>query len=332
MADIIALVGSDSLLGKEIREVFGESALGERLRLVAADEEETGKLTEIGGAPAFVTGLSADALEDAAIVLLAGTTEAARKAVGVSPDAIFIDLTGALEDEVAARVRAPLAEDPDFNPNSSSILVVAHPAATAIALLLRHLHGTHPIRRSVVQVFEPASERGKAGIGELQQQTINMLSFRPMPKEVFGLQLGFAMISKLGEDAIPQLSSIEERIEKHLATLLNRTESEGAGAVPMPSLRVIQAPVFHGYSISLWIEFEECPSVSDVEEALTAEGIEVRGEGVEPPDNIGIAGQSGIAVGSISADRNNGDAVWIWMVADNLRLSAENARRLVQEL
>ena len=159
-----------------------------------------------------------------------------------------------------------------------------------------------------------------------------MLSFRPMPKEVFGLQLGFAMISKLGEDAIPQLSSIEERIEKHLATLLNRTESEGAGAVPMPSLRVIQAPVFHGYSISLWIEFEECPSVSDVEEALTAEGIEVRGEGVEPPDNIGIAGQSGIAVGSISADRNNGDAVWIWMVADNLRLSAENARRLVQEL
>ena len=153
-----------------------------------------------------------------------------------------------------------------------------------------------------------------------------------MPKEVFGLQLGFAMISKLGEDAIPQLSSIEERIEKHLATLLNRTESEGAGAVPMPSLRVIQVPVFHGYSISLWIEFEECPSVSDVEEALTAEGIEVRGDDVEPPDNIGIAGQSGIAVGSICADRNNSDAVWIWMVADNLRLSAENARRLVQEL
>ena len=332
MADTIALVGSDSLLGKEVREVFGESSLGERLRLVAADEDETGKLTAIGGVPTYVAGLSADALEDAAIVLLAGTTEAARKAVGVSPDAVFIDLTGALEDEAAARVRAPLAEDPDFDPSSSSILVVAHPAATAIALLLRQLHGTHPIRRSVVQVFEPASERGKAGIGELQQQTINMLSFRPMPKEVFGTQLGFAMISKLGEEAIPQLAGIEERIEKHLATLLNGTENEGAGAIPMPSLRVIQAPVFHGYSISLWIEFEECPSVSDVEEALTAEGIEVRGDDVEPPDNIGIAGQSGIAVGSICADRNNSDAVWIWMVADNLRLSAENARRLVQEL
>ena len=140
------------------------------------------------------------------------------------------------------------------------------------------------------------------------------------------------MVSKLGEDALPQLSSIEERIEKHLATLLDRAGLDHGGGIPMPSLRVIQAPVFHGYSVSFWIEFEESPSVPDLEETLTSAGIDVRGDGVEPPDNIGIAGQSGVAVGSISADRNNGDAVWIWMVADNLRLSAENAALLVQEL
>ena len=332
MADTIALVGSDSLLGREIREVFGATELGERLRLVAADEEEAGKLTRIGDAPAFVAGLSADALEDANTVLLAGTAEAARRAIQVNPDATFIDLTGVLEEEAEARVRAPLAEHSGFEPDISAIQVVAHPAATAIALLLRQLHGTHPIRRSLIHVFEPASERGKAGIDELQQQTVNMLSFRPLPKEVFGTQLSFTMVSKLGEDALPQLSSIEERIEKHLATLLDRAGLDHGGGIPMPSLRVIQAPVFHGYSVSFWIEFEESPSVPDLEETLTSAGIDVRGDGVEPPDNIGIAGQSGVAVGSISADRNNGDAVWIWMVADNLRLSAENAALLVQEL
>ncbi|MCU1326826.1 MAG: hypothetical protein JWN34_2196, partial [Bryobacterales bacterium] len=41
---------------------------------------------------------------------------------------------------------------------------------------------------------------------------------------------------------------------------------------------------------------------------------------------------NGIAVGAISADRNNAGAVWIWMVADNLRLSAENTARIAMEV
>jgi aspartate-semialdehyde dehydrogenase len=48
---------------------------------------------------------------------------------------------------------------------------------------------------------------------------------------------------------------------------------------------------------------------------------------------VGQAGQSGIAVGAISPDRNRPEACWFWLAADNLRLTAENgvavARRLV---
>ena len=45
----------------------------------------------------------------------------------------------------------------------------------------------------------------------------------------------------------------------------------------------------------------------------------------DPPTNAAIAGQSGISVGAITADRNNSRACWFWLVADNLRLAAENA-------
>jgi aspartate-semialdehyde dehydrogenase len=327
LADAIALVGSETLLGREVREVFGASELGERLRLVADKDDETGTLTEIGGAPAFLTNLSLDALEDATIVILAGSAEAARAAESANAEAAFIDLTGALEDSPTARVRAPLAEDGDYRADDMSCFVVAHPAAVAIAILLRQLNTTWAIRRSVVQIFEPASERGSAGLDELQQQVVSMLSFKPVPKDVFGAQVAFSMISKLGEDAVPQITSLEERIEKHLATLLDRS-----GDIPMPSFRVIQAPVFHGYTMSFWVEFADAPSPLDVEETLTAAGIDVRTEDVTAPDNIGVAGQSGISVGSIAADRNNGDALWIWLAADNLRLTAENAARLAQEL
>jgi len=333
LADQIALVGGETLLGHEVKDVFSESSLGRLLRLVAGGEEETGKVVEINGGATVLSGLTPDEVEDAAVVILAGSEESTRKALEAAPRGRVIDLTGATEDDDGARVRAPLTEDLDLdaglrNTERSGPIVVAQPAAVAITLLLKRLHRVFAVARSVIQVFEPASERGKAGIDELQQQTVSLLSFQPMEKNVFDAQLSFNMLAGLGDDAPLPLAQIEERIERHLATLLN-SEDDG---VPMPSLRLIQAPVFHGYSISAWIEFEDAPSPAEVEEALQEGGIEVRGEGLEPPNNAGIAGISGIAVGAVSADRNNGNAVWVWMVADNLRLTAENAARLAMEV
>src|SRR6185436_21102606 len=98
-------------------------------------------------------------------------------------------------------------------------------------------------------------------------------------------------------DAPEQLQNIEARIERHTASLL------GGHGVPMPSLRLTQAPVFHGYSLSFWIEFEDAPDVNSLEETLTGDWIDVRTGDVEAPDNAGVAGQSGITVGMITPDR-----------------------------
>jgi len=94
----------------------------------------------------------------------------------------------------------------------------------------------------------------------------------------------------------------------------------------------VQAPVFHGYSFSLWVEFEENPGVEAIEKTLSGSGVDFRGADLEPPNNVGMAGQSGIAVGAVTLDRNHPSACWIWMVADNLRLSAENAVAVAREL
>jgi aspartate-semialdehyde dehydrogenase len=62
------------------------------------------------------------------------------------------------------------------------------------------------------------------------------------------------------------------------------------------------------------------------------ESIDVRGAELDPPTNVGQAGQGGISVGAIVPDRNNAEAVWFWLVADNLRLAAENAVAVAKEL
>jgi aspartate-semialdehyde dehydrogenase len=326
-AEVIALIGGDSLLGREVREVAGQTDLREHLRLVAGDEEETGRLTEIGGEPAFVAKLGPEAIEDAKVLILAGSPESSREAMAADPSALVVDLTYAVEDDPGARVRAPQVEGPDFEPDRTGPQIVAHPAAIAIAAIVRRLHETAPIARTVVQIFEPASERGKPGIEELQQQTVNLLSFQPLPKKIFDAQLSFSMLVQLGPEAPVPLQHVEDRIERHLASLLERMDG-----VPMPSLRLIQAPVFHGLSLSFWVEFDDAPLISELEDALGQDPLELHGDNVEAPNNVGIAGQSGISVGALAPDRNCANAIWLWAAVDNLRLSAENAALIASEV
>ena len=328
MAEIIALVGGETLLGREVRDVFGESVLGEQLRLLASDDDESPRIADIGGTPAILNKLDPEEVEDAAVVILAGTPESSRLALESNPSGVIIDLTGAVEEDPQARVRAPQVESGDFRAEHDGPQVAAHPAAVAIALVLSRIHPAFPVARSIVHIFEPASERGKSGIDELQKQTVSLLSFQQMPKDVFAAQLSFNMLAKLGDESAVQLHDVEDRIDRHLATLLERTET----GVPMPSIRLAQAPVFHGYSISFWVEFEDAPDVNAIEEVLSGDWIDVRSGDLEPPDNAGIAGQSGISVGAITPDRNDGNAVWLWLAADNLRLTAETAALLAQEV
>jgi len=329
----LALVGSDSLLGREVRDIITTEGLALDLRLIAADEEESGVMTRIGEEAAIIGGLTTENLSDARVILLAGSAESSRKALelaGDPPDAAVVDMTFAAEERPDARLRAPILESETDEPMDAGVHVIAHPAAIALALFLRRLASNDPIRRAVVQIFAPASEHGAKGVEELQHQTVSLLSFKPLPQTVFDAQAAFSLLARYGSEAPASLEETEMRIERHLASLLD-WPGEGEGT-PMPSLRLIQAPVFHGYSFSVWVEFEEAPTVETLESSLERNGIEVRGGDFDPPNVVGQAGQSGIAVGAITPDRNHADACWFWLVADNIRLAAENAVAVAREL
>jgi len=312
-------------MGRELRDLIGGGGLPVDLTLIAEEPDRAGALTELGGEPALIWGLQEQAVRDASVVLLAGSADSTQKTLELRGEApTLIDLTHAAEDHPRSFIRAPYVEPPGFRAPEEALQSIAHPAAIAVALVLPRLHARFPIKRSIVHIFEPASERGTAGVEELQQQTASLLSFKAMPKKIFDQQLSFNMLASYGEAAPLALQSAELRIERHLATLLSRA-ADAAAAPPMPSLRLIQAPVFHGYSLSLWIEFADNPGAEALELALAGPHIDVRGSDLEPPTAVGMAGQSGIDAGGVSMDRNAPQACWCWLVADNLRLAAENA-------
>ncbi|HXA50655.1 MAG TPA: hypothetical protein VNV86_10145, partial [Candidatus Acidoferrum sp.] len=103
----IALVGSESLLAREIRDLSANAGALD-LKLIAADEDKAGALTVVGDEPAVVIALNAASLSEARAVILAGTTESAKRALdllGDPPESPVIDLTYLAEERPEARLR-----------------------------------------------------------------------------------------------------------------------------------------------------------------------------------------------------------------------------------
>jgi len=316
----VALVGGDSLLAKELRELLEHGKPAPHIELISAAAENAAMLGADDEEVLALVPLTAESLTGSKVAFLAGSEASSRRALKLNPadGPVLIDLTGALEDQPHARLRAPTAEPTRSLPEPGLIPVIAHPAAIACAMLLTSLAKIGPVRRSIIHVFEPASERGKKGLDELRQQTVGVLTFQKLKMDVFDAQLGFNLLARYGEEALEPLEGVEERILRHVASLLALYPS-----VPMPSLRLIQAPVFHGHSFSIWVEFDEIPNLDLLAEGLGGAGFDVRSD--DPPTNVSVAGMSGLSVGAIGADPNQPRACWLWMVSDNLRLVAENA-------
>jgi aspartate-semialdehyde dehydrogenase len=357
----VALVGGETLLGHELKEVFEAQLTGTLVTGYSASGE--GTFGESEGEAVYVDTLDSKAVESVDVVVTAGAAEGSRKAYSLAKAlkqrVPIVDCAGHLEQEAEARVLAPVPGE--TNPAGVSLFVTAQPAAAAIAETLQRLSRWSPIARSVVNIFEPASERGKPGAAELHQQTTSLLAFRGLDKDIYDAQLGFNLLPQYGSAAPLKLGAVERRIEHHIGLLLGEQPAKITptrrppgkqpvnpfGAVPdrvpvpgelaktgppMPSVRLIQAPVFHAYSISLWVEFTAEVSVSDLRHALASAQIEVREGNQEPPTGVGATGHSGLIAGDIRADRNNPRAAWIWEVCDNLRMTADIAVTLIRSL
>ncbi len=324
---LAALVGGESLMGREIRDVCQTEGFPARLKMVEAGEDPVVLLNESEGEPVVIGRLDRYTLGEADVAFLAGTPESARQALVLDVDTALVDLTGATEEDPRARVRAPMVEPAGFSVPKGAVHVIAHPAAIAMTLVLNRLHLHNPIVRTVATVLEPASERGREGVDEMQQQVVGMLSFKGIPKKVFDAQVAFNLLARYGEEAPHSLEDAELRIGRHLTTLLGQSS-----LAPAPSLKLIQAPVFHGHSILMWIQFERNPEPRAIEKTLHSDDIDVRGGDHDPPDVVGIAGSPGIAAGNVKVDRNEPRACWLWLVADNMRLAAQNAVAVARQL
>jgi aspartate-semialdehyde dehydrogenase len=326
----IGIVGASSLAGRELADTLAESTLAASDIVLLDDEDLAGQITAAGDEATFIQKIDADSFAAMDFVFFTGAPEATRKYWKAArlAGASILDLTNALESEPGVIVRAPwahissphlaaAANEPDL---TTPAVVSAHPAALMLLLAASRIHAKLPIRMLAATVFEPASEHGRPAMDELHQQTVALLSFQTLPREQYDAQVAFNLLPSLGESARINLAATQTRI------LTQYTSLASAGS-PELALQLAQAPVFHGYVASVFIELQAPATTEDVEASLHGESIEITTPDSDPPSNISAAGQPNVLATIRST--TSGDApstrFWLWLAADNLKLSALNA-------
>jgi aspartate-semialdehyde dehydrogenase len=318
-----AIVGAASLKGKEIAEMLNERKFPAVDIRLLDDDESLGQLESMGDEISFIQSVRAEQFDNVDFTFFAADADCTRKTWKRARDAgsAIIDASAALEAEPGASVRSPWVErergvvvPPELQPGPC---VIAHPVAVMLALLLLRAEKTGAIRGVVATIFEPASEHGQRGMDELHQQTVNLLSFQPLPKDVFDVQVAFNMVARYGQNSHPELDSVEARV------LRNYRKIAGEKA-PQPSLLLLQAPTFHGHALAVYLEMEKAPELQALSELLAGDHLAVMTAEQIWPTNVSSAGQPDILV-ALKRDPAQPNGVWMWAVADNLRISALTA-------
>ena len=318
-----AIVGAASLKGKEVAEMLNERNFPAADIRLLDDDESLGQLEAMGDEISFIQRVRAEQFEHVDFTFFASDQESTRRSWKDARDAgsAIIDMSSVLEDVAGATVRSLWIErergqvaPPELQPGPC---VTAHPVAITLALLLSRAKKAGAIRRAVTTIFEPASEHGQRGMDELHQQTVNLLSFQPLPKDVFDAQVAFNMVARYGQKSQPALDSVESRVLRHYQKISGED-------VLQPSLFLLQAPIFHGHALAIFLEMEAAADASSFAKVLAGEHVTLAGAEEDAPSNVSSAGQGDIQL-LVKADPVQPNGVWLWAAADNLRISALTA-------
>ena len=332
----IAIVGAASIRGKQLNEALAESSFAASEFLLMDDEQALGQLEAVGDEITFIQPITADSFDRIDFTFFAGTAELTRRHWQAAQKAgsSIVDLSAGLEGEAGVLVRAPWVQEaigegavagaPTLH---TPAIVSAHPAALVLALLLERLQRAGAIRQVSATVLEPASEYRRAALDELHQQTVTLLSFQGIPTQVYDVQVAFNTVGAFGEAAKISLAESESRIRRQYALL-------SGGRLPQLSLQLIHAPVFHGHTFSIAVEYERQVTLEEIEATLSAAHLHVIQGDADAPGNLNSIGDQDVSV-RVRLDEESASQsrrLWLWASADNLELAALNAVECAQEL
>ena len=224
---------------------------------------------------------------------------------------------------------------PEINPDSlkGHKNFIANPnCSTATALMaLYALHRAARIKRIVCCTYQAVSGTGSAAIRELEAQVRAWVEGKPLPREVYPVQIAFNVIAQIGSESkdMAGYTSEEVKLGRETRKIL------GDDSIQVVST-CVRVPVFNGHSEALHVEFHNPLSPEQAREILSkTEGVQVVDDLSKSvfPTPIAVTGKYDTLVGRIRKDPTVPNGLSLFVSGDNIwKGAAQNAIQIAEKL
>ncbi len=328
----LALVGTDSLRGKEIKNVLEKEAFPfKSIMFFDADVDmEYSKLTEFRGDPKIIYPIEDDSLKLADVIFLAAERKVNEQVIRetLSLDRWIIDLNETFAGKENFPVIVAGINDDKIPRKKPCLISNPHPASIFLSHMIHLIDQNFSLKKGIAFVLQPVSAFDALGIDELANQSAELLGGNSLSKTLFNEQIAFNFLSHTEATDENGFTSVEKQIRFEIKKIFENDQ------LPF-SLTLVQAPIFHTYSIMVYIEISKKAEIDSIQSVFndssyfhcfsTSDSCQV--------SSVSVAGKKEIQIGEIKKDLVFPEGFWIWAVADNLtRGSALNGYEIASLL
>jgi aspartate-semialdehyde dehydrogenase len=325
----IALIGSDSMRGKEMKNVLSQKKFPLKdIDFFDPDvEEEYSKLTQFRGEPKVVHHLEKESLSGSDLVFLAADKKVNQEFGTLAHKQKFqaIDLSETFNAEEKIPVVVAGVNDEIVLKKRPGLIANPHPVTVVLSHLFHVVLKEFGLLKAVSFVLQPVSAYEESGIAELADQSYAFLSSSSLSKKVFKEQIAFNFLSHTEKADKNGFSSVEKQITSEIRRVLHPR-------CFLLSLSIIQAPVFHSYSLMSYLDLKRKTGIQGLKSIFRKHSFFK----LSPPmlsGPVSVAGEDKICIGQIKKEESFPNSIWIWTVVDTLtRGSALNALEIAEKI
>ena len=326
----VAVVGATGAVGVEMIKTLGKRNFPVSKLTLLASARSVGRKLKFRNQEIAVDELTNDSFKgmDIALFSAGGGISKAFAPLAAKAGCVVIDNSSAFRMDDSVPLVIPEINAADVSLHQG---IIANPnCTTAITLMaLFPLHKAFDVKRIFAASYQAVSGAGAKAIEELERQVAQIVSGKPVTKEVYPHQIAF--------NVLPQVDSfLADGYTKEEMKMQN----EGRKIMHHPTFRAsvtcVRVPVYRAHSVAVSAEFTQPVSVDAARAVLSrAPGLDVVDdpEKKEYPMPLYTAEKDNCQVGRIRTDCALDNGLCFWVSGDQLlKGAALNAVQIAEEL
>ncbi|MGM0420063.1 MAG: aspartate-semialdehyde dehydrogenase [Bacillota bacterium] len=315
----IGIMGASGLVGQEIIKILAERDYPVKSLRLFASKRSAGREVSFQDEKIEIEELTTAKARECEIILSSMPGEISKKVIPeiAGPNTIVIDNSSAFRQEPAVPLIVPevnryaLGENPEIiaNPNCSTIQLM---------LVLKPLADKYGLAKVVVATYQSVSGSGQKALTGLKEESIAFLENNQHQSRHYSSPIAFNVLPAIDYFHEDGFSNEEVKMINESRKIL------GLGDLDI-NATCVRVPVFYGHAESCYLVLKDEFTINEVKKELAAApGVSLYDNPLtgKYPEPIQTEATDQTLVGRVRQDRNDEQALNLFIAANNLRKGA----------